>query len=173
MSETIVGCDVGGTFTDLMALNPATGEVKYAKIPTTTDNQARGVLEALAAVGSDASAVGLFIHGTTVSTNALLERKLARCGLLTTKGFRDVLELGRRTRPHPYGMTGNFMPVIPRDLRLEVRERMDADGEVVVPLDEAGVEQAARDLLARGAEVVVIHFLHSYPNPHHEQKATR
>jgi N-methylhydantoinase A len=154
-----------------MALNPATGEVKYAKIPTTTDNQARGVLEALAAVGSDASAVGLFIHGTTVSTNALLERKLARCGLLTTKGFRDVLELGRRTRPHPYGMTGNFIPVIPRDLRLEVQERMDADGEVVVPLDEAGVEEAARDLLARGAEVVVIHFLHSYANPHHEQRA--
>ncbi|QRG06260.1 hydantoinase/oxoprolinase family protein [Xanthobacter dioxanivorans] len=171
MSMAIVGCDVGGTFTDLMALDPRTGDIKLAKVPSTTDNQARGVLEALAAVGSDASAVDLFIHGTTVTTNALLERKLARCGLITTRGFRDILELGRRTRPTPYGLTGTFVPIIPRDLRLEVTERMDAQGQAVTPLDATDVEAAARELLAQGVEAVVIHFLHSYANPAHERRA--
>jgi N-methylhydantoinase A len=111
------------------------------------------------------------VHGTTTTTNALLERKIARVGLITTRGFRDVLELGRRTRPQPYGLRGTFRPLIEREYRLEVPERMDADGKVLVPLDETAVGEAAQKLVALGCEAVVIHFLHSYINPAHEKRA--
>jgi len=111
------------------------------------------------------------IHGTTVTTNALLERKISRVGLISTKGFRDVLELGRRTRPKPYGMTGSFECIIPRELRLEVRERIDCDGEIVETLNEADVRQAVEQLLKSGVEAVIIHFLHSYKNDLHERMA--
>ena len=167
----IVGVDVGGTFTDLVYLDQAAGTLKLAKTPTTLDNQAFGVLAALDAAGVDAATLDLIVHGTTTTTNAVLERQLAKTGLITTMGFRDVLELGRRTRPQPYGMTGQFRPVIPRDLRLEIPERMDADGEVVTPLDEPAFNRAAETLLAEGCEAIVVHFLHSYANPAHELRA--
>ena len=167
----VVGVDVGGTFTDLVELDPATGRVRLAKVPSTLDNQAFGVLNALTAAGCDLAALDLIVHGTTTTTNAVLERKLSRTGLITTDGFRDVLELGRRTRPQPYGMTGEFRPLIPRDLRLEVPERMDAAGEVVTPLDEAAVLAAGQQLVDAGCEAVVIHFLHAYANPTHELRA--
>lgn len=108
------------------------------------------------------------MHGTKTTTNAVLERKLSRTGLITTTGFRDVLELGRRKRPNAYGMTGRFEPIIPRDLRLEVAERMDARGRVITPLDEGGLEHAVRHLIAMGCESLVIHFLHSHANPDHK-----
>ena len=111
------------------------------------------------------------MHGTTTATNALLERKIARCGLITTRGFRDVLELGRRTRPHAYGMIGSFEPLISREHRLEVTERIDAAGKVLTPLDEDGVREAVRRLQEMDVEAVVIHFLHSYINPAHEERA--
>jgi N-methylhydantoinase A len=171
MAGSIVGVDVGGTFTDLIAIDPETRAVSVAKVPTTPDNQAFGVLQAIERGGANPADLAAIVHGTTTTTNALLERKIARCGLITTKGFRDSLELGRRTRPSPYGLTGRFVPLIPRELRLEVRERMDADGKVVEPLDEAAVAAAARALLALGCESVVIHFLHSYLNPAHERRA--
>ena len=167
----IAGIDVGGTFTDLVLVDEATGEVRLAKVPTTVDNQAFGVLAALGETGVGLAQVGTIVHGTTTTTNAMLERKIARVGLITTRGFRDILELGRRTRPRPYGLTGSFQPLVERELRLEVDERMDADGAVVRPLDEAGVERAVRRLLELGAESVVIHFLHSYINPAHERRA--
>jgi N-methylhydantoinase A len=167
----VVGIDVGGTFTDLLAIDRRSGALMLAKVPTTTDNQAVGFVAALQAAGIDAGAVEVLVHGTTTTTNALLERKIARVGLITTAGFRDVLELGRRTRPSPYGMTGHFEPLIPRELRLEVTERMDAEGEAVEPLDEAAVRAAGERLLALGCEAVVIHFLHSYVNPAHEARA--
>ena len=167
----VVGIDVGGTFTDLIALDRASGAVRLAKVPTTVDNQATGVIAALEAAGAALGAVEAIVHGTTTTTNALLERKIARVGLITTKGFRDVLELGRRTRPQPYGLTGSFEPLVPRELRLEVAERMDADGQVVTPLDEAGVRAAVETLRARGCEALVVHFLHSYLNPAHERRA--
>jgi N-methylhydantoinase A len=167
----IAGIDVGGTFTDLIALDPQSGEVRLAKVPTTPQNQAFGVLAALDQAGIDLSSIDLLIHGTTTTTNALLERKLARTGLITTRGFRDVLELGRRTRPTPYGLTGRFEPLIPRELRLEAAERVDASGEVVTPLDEAGVRAAAKALRQAGCESLVIHFLHSYINSSHERRA--
>ena len=171
MSETIVGVDVGGTFTDLVSIEPGTGEVRVAKVPTTVENQAYGVLAALDDAGARLAEVANISHGTTTTTNALLEKKISRVGLITTKGFRDVMELGRRTRPAPYGLRGRFEPLIPRELRLEVSERMDADGEVVTPLDEDAVAEAARALLADGCEALVIHFLHAYRNPAHELRA--
>ncbi len=167
----VVGIDVGGTFTDLVEMNPATGAVRLAKVPTTPDNQAYGVMAALSAAECELAALDLIVHGTTTTTNAVLERKLARTGLITTAGFRDVLELGRRTRPQPYGMTGEFTPLIPRDLRLEVPERIGADGAVVTPLDEDAVAQAGRHLIEAGCESVVVHFLHAYANPDHERRA--
>ena len=107
----IAGIDVGGTFTDLLALDPASGEVRLAKVPTTPENQAYGVLAALDEAKLALGEVALIVHGTTTTTNALLERKLAKTGLITTQGFRDVLELGRRTRPTPYGLKGKFVPI--------------------------------------------------------------
>jgi N-methylhydantoinase A len=100
----------------------------------------------------------------------VLERKGARCGLIATAGFRDVLELGRRTRPNPYGMTGSFEALVPRDLRAEVPERIDAAGRVLTPLDEAAVRREVHRLRERGAEALVIHFIHAYANPAHEQR---
>jgi len=171
----VAGIDVGGTFTDLLLYE--TGDsgahVRLAKIPTTIANQAAGVLAAIEAAGVEASAIDLIIHGTTATTNAVLERKLAKVGLVTTQGFRDTLEVGRRTRPKPYGMTGTFQPLVPRDLRLEVPERMTAQGDVVIPLDEAALRAAITRLRDQGCEALVIHFLHSYANPAHELAAGR
>ncbi len=171
MSGAVVGVDVGGTFTDLILMEPETGAVRLAKVPSTPANQAAGVLAALDGAAASLAEVGAIIHGTTVTTNALLERKLSRTGLITTRGFRDILELGRRTRPRPYGLTGSFTPLIPRELRIEVPERMDAAGEVLVPLDEAAVRAALEQLHTAGCDSLVIHFLHSYKNPAHEERA--
>ena len=144
----VVGIDVGGTFTDLMLVDEASGKVQVTKVPTTPENQAFGVINALEATKVPLSELASIVHGTTATTNALLERKISKVGLITTKGFRDVLELGRRTRPNAYGMTGTFRPLIPRDLRMEVDERIDADGGVVTPLDEKAVTEAAKVLMA-------------------------
>jgi N-methylhydantoinase A len=167
----IIGVDVGGTFTDLLLFDEERKEARVAKVPTTPENQAVGVLAAIAAAEIDLAAVGAVVHGTTTTTNALLERKLARTGLITTRGFRDVLELGRRTRPKPYGLIGSFEPLIPRELRLEVSERIDAEGQVLRPLAEDEVRAAVARLLAAGAQSLVIHFLHAYVNPMHERRA--
>ena len=167
----IAGIDVGGTFTDLIAIDTATGAVRLAKVPTTPQNQAFGVLAAIESAGLDLAELALIVHGTTTTTNAVLERKLAKTGLVTTKGFRDVLELGRRTRPNSYGLTGWFEPLVPRELRLEVAERVDADGNVVTALDEAAVRRTVQQLKEAGCESLVIHFLHSYINPSHEARA--
>ena len=166
-----VGIDVGGTFTDLLAIDTESGAVRLAKVPTTIDNQAIGFMAALAEAGVDPVQLQAVVHGTTTTTNALLERKIARVGLITTQGFRDVLELGRRTRPQSYGLRGTFRPLIDREYRLEVAERMDADGKVITALDESAVAEAAKKLLAMGCEAVVIHFLHSYINSAHERRA--
>lgn len=173
MDRLVAGIDVGGTFTDLLLYKrgPDGVRVRLAKIPTTVENQAFGVLEAIHATGQSPADLDLIIHGTTATTNAVLERKTARVGLITTAGFRDVLELGRRTRPKPYGMTGTFEPLVPRDVRLEVPERVGADGTVIEPLDTAAVEAAIARLVAAGCQSLVIHFLHAYANPAHELQA--
>ena len=171
MAGLIAGVDVGGTFTDLVIFDPVNGTVRLAKVPTSLPNQAPGVLSAFEAAGADLSTIDLIVHGTTTTTNAVLERALCKTGLITTEGFRDVLELGRRTRPQAYGMHGRFVPIIPRDLRLEVPERLDARGRVLTPLGETEVEIAALTLREMGCESLVIHFLHAYANPEHEQRA--
>ncbi len=170
VARYIIGVDVGGTFTDLVLMDED-GAPRVAKVPSTPENQAFGVLAAIAETGAPLNEVAGIVHGTTITTNALLERKLARVGLITTRGFRDVLELGRRTRPQPYGMKGQFVPLIPRELRTEVDERLDAEGEVLVPLDADDVRTACAYLLAQGCEALVIHFLHAYRNPVHENLA--
>ena len=169
----IVGVDVGGTFTDLIRFDSGSGRVDIAKVPSTLENQAFGVLAALDETGADLTAIDLIVHGTTTTTNAVLERKLSRTGLITTRGFRDILELGRRTRPQAYGMTGTFEPIISRDLRCEVSERMDHTGQIVQGLNEAEVQTAAAYLLEQGCESVVIHFLHAYANAEHELQAAK
>src|SRR6516165_8974510 len=165
-----IGVDVGGTFTDLLALDPERGVFRVAKVLSTPEDQSIGFIAGLAELETDLAGVAALVHGTTVATNAVLERKGARCGLIATAGFRDVLELGRRTRPNPYGMTGSFEALIPRDLRAEVPERVDAAGRVLTPLDEAAVRREVHRLRERGAEALVIHFIHAYANPAHEQR---
>ncbi len=169
-SGRIAGVDVGGTFTDLVLLD-RDNQVTLGKTPTTPENQAFGVLNALNQTEIDIASLDVIVHGTTTTTNAVLERKLAKTGLITTEGFRDILELGRRTRPQPYGMTGTFQPIIARDLRLEVPERVDAAGEVLVPLDETALRSAITSLLDCDCQALVIHFLHAYANPDHERRA--
>jgi N-methylhydantoinase A len=170
-SDWQAGIDVGGTNTDLLLLDTATDGFRVAKVPTTPEDQSIGVLAALGAAVAPLADLAAIVHGTTIATNAVLERKGARIGLITTQGFRDVLELGRRTRPENYGMIGHFEALIDRELRLEVAERMDAKGRVMTPLDEAGVRAALSRLQELGAEAVVIHFLHAYANPEHERRA--
>jgi N-methylhydantoinase A len=165
--HVVAGVDVGGTFTDLLLLDGREADsgrparVVVVKTPTTVENQALGVVKALETAGIPAAEIDLIVHGTTTTTNAVLERRLARTGMITTKGFRDVIELGRRTRPQAYGMTGVFVPVIPRSLRLEVAGRMDASGRVLDPLDEGELRAALRRLLDAGCASLVIHFLHA------------
>lgn len=176
MTRVMAGIDVGGTFTDVITCtvpdNPdAVPMMTIAKTPTTSSNQADGVMNAIQSTGMSPANIDLIVHGTTTTTNAILERKIARCGLITTKGFRDVLELGRRTRPNAYGMTGQFEPLIPRELRLEVDERMDARGNILIPLDEAALRNCLKMLIHEGVEALVIHFLHSYANPANELRA--
>lgn len=148
--QQIVGVDVGGTFTDLILIDEQSGGVRISKVPSTPENQAFGVMSALKKSSAILPDLNILIHGTTVTTNALLERKVSRLGLITTRGFRDVLELGRRTRPKPYGLTGSFECLIPRNLRLEVQERIDSDGEVLEKLDETEVRKAVQTLLELG-----------------------
>jgi len=170
VSNISIGVDVGGTFTDFLMIDTERREFRVAKVPTTVDDRARGFMQGLAELGVDFEAIDWLVHGTTAGTNAVLERKGARCGLITTRGFRDVLELGRRTRPYAYGLSGTFEALIPRELRLEVRERMDAAGRVVEPLNEDDVRAAVKKLLEMDVESVVIHFLHSYANDTHEKR---
>ncbi|MDC3141021.1 hydantoinase/oxoprolinase family protein [Alphaproteobacteria bacterium] len=167
----VLGVDVGGTFTDLIYVDKENNIIEFAKVPTSPKNQAFGVMDAIKKADLKLDQVKLIVHGTTTTTNALLERKLSKTGLITTKGFKDVIELGRRTRPNSYGMQGKFVPIIPRDLRFEVRERVDAKGNVITALNEIEVKKKAEKLLELGCESIVIHFLHSYANNHHEFRA--
>ena len=166
-----VGIDVGGTFTDVFAFDGAAGRFEIAKVASTPGAQAEGFMSGIDASGAPAGSIETIVHGTTVATNAILERKGAKCGLVATRGFRDALELGRRTRPNRWGLTGSFEALVPRELRLDVTERMDAQGRVVVPLDEDELRHAVVTLRDAGCEALVIHFVHAYANPAHERRA--
>ena len=168
--NTVVGIDVGGTFTDLY-LTRQDGTTKVCKVPSTPNDPSEGLMAALLDSGAAPHDVNLIVHGTTIATNAVIERKGAKVALITTRGFRDVLELGRRDRPSMYGLTGVHRPLIPRELRFEVSERMDAKGHVVQTLDETGLTRLAQSLLREGVDAIVVSFLHAYANPAHEARA--
>lgn len=170
MSDMVLGVDVGGTFTDLLLLDPSTRGILVAKVASTPSDQSLGFMAGIASLGLELGKARTIVHGTTAATNAVLERKGARCGLITTRGFGDILELARRTRPHLFGLTGEFEALVPRELRVEVRERTDADGAIIEPLEKADVLAAVSLLRERGAESLAIHFLHAYANPANERR---
>jgi len=166
----VVGVDVGGTFTDLFYSRDGISVDRVLKVPSTPDDPARGLIDALAAADIGPADLDLILHGTTIATNAVIERKAARCALITTRGFRDVLELGRRDRQRMYGMTGTHTPLIPRDRRWELDERLDQHGTVLRPLQDDEVRRLAATLREQDVEAVVVSFLHAYANPAHEQR---
>lgn len=167
----VMGIDVGGTFTDLMVWNPKLRKIIMVKVPTTPENQGIGLIKALEKSQVPLTEVNRIVHGTTVATNALIQRNGSACGLITTKGFRDILELRRGERPHQYGLKGDFEPLIPREWRLEVEERTTAEGEILKEVQEEQIIKAGKFLQEAGVEAVVISFLHSYLNPANEEKA--
>ena len=168
-----VGVDSGGTFTDVCVLDETSGEVRVWKVPSTPDDPSRaivaGTAEAVARAGSAPEAVGYFGHGTTVATNALIQHRGAVTGLITTAGFRDLLEIGRQRRPHLYDLQADKPPVlVPRSLRVEVAERIRHDGRIDTPVDHADVRSAVRALRQAGARSVAVCFLYSYVDARHE-----
>ena len=173
ISSYVVGVDVGGTFTDFFFLDETTGDCKVAKVQTILNNQAEGFLAGILKNVDQVADITTVVHGTTVGTNALHERKGAKTGIITSEGFRDVLEMRRRDRPQTWGLWGSFQPVVPRNLRLEVAERTLADGTVQTTVNQEEVKQAAHKLLAAGVESVSIVFINSYANPENEQIALK
>jgi N-methylhydantoinase A len=164
-----VASDIGGTFTDLVYLDEKTGEVGVAKASTTPANFAEGVIETLRKARLKVPDTEFFVHGSTIIINALTERKGARTALITTKGFRDVLEIGRANRPDIYNMYYTKpKPFVPRYLRFEVAERVNYKGQELEPLHEEDVRQAVERCRAEGVEAIAVCFLHSYADPSHE-----
>jgi N-methylhydantoinase A len=170
MSEELrgrLGVDVGGTFTDLVVLHG--GELRTAKVPSTPSDQSEGVLAAVGAAEVEGAALAAFAHGMTVATNALLERSGARVALVTTEGFRDVLEIARQNRPALYDLTAGRPPaLVPRELRFCVRERMGPDGELE-PLDEASLAAAVAAVHEADVEAVAVCLLFAFLHPEHER----
>ncbi len=171
-----IGIDVGGTFTDLFLLDQESGAVARHKLPSTPGEPRlaplAGIREILAQVSAGGAEVAFTGLGTTVATNALLERKGAVTGLITTEGFRDLLEIARQKRPHTFDpFVSKVEPLVPRQLRREVAERMLADGSVLTPLDREALRGVIDQLLADGVESIAICFLNSYANPAHEETA--
>jgi len=169
-----IGVDIGGTFTDLVWVDEATGAVRVGKLLTTPKDPSQAVEEGavtlLHEAGAGAAAVRALIHGTTLATNALIERKGARVGLLATAGFRDAVEIGREGRYDMYDLFIDApVPLVPRQLRIEVSERILADGAVLRPLDRAQARAAITELGALGVEAIAICLLHAYRNPVHER----
>jgi len=174
MSQTInrrIGVDVGGTFTDTVYLDEETGELRIAKASSTPANYSDGILNSVDKIKDTLDDVQFFSHGTTVGVNALLEDDLADMGLLTTEGFKDVLEIGRSNRTNMYDpFYEKPTPLIPRRVRLEVPERIGTDGEIVTKLDEEAVRDRLDELEEQGVDGVVVTLLNAYANPAHEQR---
>jgi N-methylhydantoinase A len=167
----MVGVDVGGTFTDVFVLDEESGTASVAKVPTTRPDQSGGFLDGIGRQVDDLSQIAVVVHGTTAGTNALLERKGARTGVITTQGLRDVLEMRRRDRPRTWGLRGDFEPVVDRRHRLEVPERTLADGTIRTPVDLDAVRAAAAQLQAAGCQAVAVLFANAYANPENETAA--
>jgi N-methylhydantoinase A len=176
VSRILIGIDTGGTFTDLVAAEIGRGRYCYHKVPTLTADPARGILDGIVELldqnGLKRSDVKFLVLGTTLATNAVLEGRWARTGVITTTGFRDVLELARQRRPHYFNLDiPKPMPPATRDCRIEVVERIGHDGTEVAPLAEGEVLDAIDRLKGAGVEAVAICFMHSYANPRHEERA--
>ena len=170
-----VGVDIGGTFTDFHLLDEATGAVRTGKRPSTPDNPARAIIEGLQALASrhgfDLGALRRLSHGTTVGTNALIQRRGGNVAMVTTRGFRDLLEIGRQTRPHMYSLTEDHPPaLVERRHRFEIDERMDAAGEAVAGLADDAVAAAVEQVRASGAEACAVCLLFAFRNPAHEDR---
>ncbi|MER8524456.1 hydantoinase/oxoprolinase family protein [Mesorhizobium sp. M1076] len=171
----VVGVDVGGTFTDFYLFNKGTKEVLVHKVPSTPDDPSRAVVGGLAEIfarhGLDPAAIARFAHGTTVATNALIERKGGRVAMVTTAGFRDLVEIGRQVRPLIYDLKADApTPLAKRQVRYEIRERIGPKGEVVAPLDEAEIERVVDLVAAADVDCCAICLLFSFLNPEHEQR---
>jgi len=166
-----IGVDIGGTFTDVFILDEATGKVSVAKVPSTRGDQSKGFVEGISQQISDFGDIASIVHGTTVGTNALLERKGGKTGIITTQGFGDVIEMRRRDRPTTWGLWGMFEPVVQRDMRQEVPERTLADGTIRTPVDLAAVKTAANRLAEQGCEAVCVFFINGYINSENERQA--
>jgi N-methylhydantoinase A len=171
-----IGIDVGGTFTDYTLLDERSGSVSFHKVASTPQDPSQAIQQGIADLlrmhNIAPASVGHVGHGTTVATNLIIERRGALTGLITTRGFRDVLELARQVRPHLYDYAVTKPPVLARrEHRLEVNERCNAQGDVLQPLAETEVESAARSLQASGIRAVAVCFLHAYRNPDHERRA--
>ncbi|OPX38408.1 MAG: hypothetical protein B1H13_11380 [Desulfobacteraceae bacterium 4484_190.3] len=168
-----LGCDIGGTFTDFVLLNDETGEIRIHKCLTTpsdpSDAVVQGIRELEAKTSDFVADLSEVIHGTTLVINSIIERKGARTGLITTSGFRDVLELGREIRYAPYDIFAEFpKPLIDRRYRLEVNERIRSDGSVMKELDPGEARDVVRNLLNMGVESIAVCLLNSFENPSHE-----
>ena len=167
MNTLSIGVDTGGTFTDLVLLDRAAGSLAIHKLPTTPDDPAQGILQGiealLAAAKRDAGDIDLLVHGTTLATNAILQRRHAKTGMLTTAGFRDVLEIGRQRRPSFYNLdVSKPVPPVTRDCIFEIAGRLDETGAEVAPLDEAAVRAAVEALRGAGIEAITVCFMHAY-----------
>ena len=170
-SQIRLSADVGGTFTDVAAFDETTGELQLGKTLTTPARLVDGIESGVAKAGANFRAARLFLHGTTIAINTILERTGAPCALITTQGFRDIYEIGRVNRPESYNLFfRRHEPLIERDLRYEIRERVDSQGKVLIKLDEDQVRAAVADAVSQGVQAVAILFLHSYRNPAHEQR---
>ncbi|HEY1701561.1 MAG TPA: hydantoinase/oxoprolinase family protein [Trebonia sp.] len=170
-----LGVDTGGTFTDLALADGDRGVIAVLKVPSTRHDPGEAILDGIRRLigdhGADPATIGFLGHGTTVATNAVLENTAARVGMLTTRGFRDVLELARQRRPALYDLdVPKPDPVVPRDLRLEIPERLGPDGSVVTPLDLAQARKSLEALTGAGAEAIAVCLLHSYASPGHEER---
>jgi N-methylhydantoinase A len=168
--RAVVGVDVGGTFTDLFYFDAGTAQFRTAKVPSERGDEAKGFMAGLSVFGPISNLASI-VHGTTVGTNALLERKGAKIGVITTRGFRDVLEMRRRDRRQTWGLWGEFLPIASRDMRLEVDERTLADGTVRTPVDVAQVQVATHQLVANGATAIAVIFINAYANADNEARA--
>ena len=167
-----LAADIGGTFTDVAAFDQASGRLLLGKALSTPSQLVDGISEGVAKAGARFAEAGIFLHGSTIAINTMLERTGARTALITTQGFRDVYEIGRINRPDAYNLYfKKHDPLVRRSLRFEVPERITADGEVLTVLDEAAVTALADKLAGLGIEAVAIMFLHSYRNPSHEARA--
>ena len=170
----VAGVDVGGTFTDIVLFDAASGALTVTKVPSTPANQSEGVIRGLESVLDRLDALGRLVHGTTVSTNTILQRSGADVAMVTSEGFGDVLEIGRTRRMLPSLYDPTFVrppPLVPRPRRFEVAERRAADGSMLVPVDEEGLVGIAERIRASGAEAVAVCFLHAWADPGSEIRA--